>query len=138
MSWRVSVITKPDLIDSGAADDVLQLLRGEKIKFDLGFHMVKGQGQAELDKKISIEDGLTVENSFFESTQPWRDVENRDLFGSAHLRTKLGELQLEMISDTILGISKDMLEKKQSAEAELVERGQVCATPPERLPYFRK
>jgi GTPase SAR1 family protein len=133
----IPVITKPDLIDSGAEDDVLQLLRGEKIKFDLGFHMIKGRGQAELDQNMSIAGGLTVESSFFQNTQPWRDIDNRDMFGTAQLRTKLGELQLQMIRDTIPDIVKNMSEKKQLAEGELQEMGQMFGTPSDRLLYFR-
>jgi hypothetical protein len=54
----IPVITKPDLIDVGGENDVLELLHGKKIKFELGFHMVKGQGQAALDKEKSIKEGL--------------------------------------------------------------------------------
>ena len=133
----IPVITKPDLIDAGGENDVLELLRGEKIKFDLGFHMVKGRGQADLDKKTTIEAGLLAESSFFDNVQPWRDVEGRDMFGTANLRSKLGELQMKMIRDTIPDILKDMSEKKLFAEKELVDMGQILGTPSDRALYFR-
>lgn len=134
----IPVITKPDLIDSGAEDDVLQLLRGEKIKFDLGFHMVKGRGQADLDQKIDIAAGLTAESTFFGNTRPWRAVECRTMFGTAHLRTKLGDLQLQMIRDTIPDIVQDMANRKLVAAEELREMGQVCGTAFDRQLYFRR
>jgi GTPase Era involved in 16S rRNA processing len=133
----IPVITKPDLVDKGGEMDVLELLRGEKIQFDLGFHMVKGRGQAELDKKMTIEEGLSIECSFFENTQPWRNHEDRDMFGIANLRGKLGELQMQMIKDTMPEIIKDMTEKLHFAERELLSMGSVLGTATERMLYFR-
>jgi GTPase Era involved in 16S rRNA processing len=133
----IPVITKPDLVDKGGEMDVLELLRGEKIHFDLGFHMVKGRGQAELDKKMTIEEGLSIERTFFENTQPWRDHEGRDMFGTANLRGKLGKLQMQMIKDTMPDIIKDMTEKMDFAERELLAMGSVLGTATERMLYFR-
>ena len=69
----IPVLTKPDLIDTGAEGNVKELLLGNKTdNFDMGFHMVKGRGQAALDMKTTIEEGLVQEASFFNSTEPWR------------------------------------------------------------------
>ncbi len=44
------VLTKPDLINIGGEDSVLELLLGRKTdKFEKGFHMVKGCGQVSLN-----------------------------------------------------------------------------------------
>lgn len=48
-----------------------------------------GRGQEALDKKQSIEDGLTAEESYFSNTEPWRGVEDKNLFGTKNLRIKL-------------------------------------------------
>jgi hypothetical protein len=47
----IPVITKPDTIDPGAENDVLELLQGKKMDFALGFHMTKGRGQNALNNK---------------------------------------------------------------------------------------
>jgi len=49
------VLTKPDLIDAGGEATVKELLLGKKTEgFGRGFHMVKGRGQASLDKLETI------------------------------------------------------------------------------------
>jgi hypothetical protein len=40
----IPVITKPDLIDEGAENSVLDLLLGKKKDFLMGFHIVKCRG----------------------------------------------------------------------------------------------
>jgi interferon-induced GTP-binding protein Mx1 len=52
----IPVLTKPDLIDAGAEGNVRELLLGHKTEdFQMGFHMVKGRGQAALDNKTTLE-----------------------------------------------------------------------------------
>lgn len=123
------VITKPDLIDSGAEEGVKDLLLGLKTdKFEKGFHIVKGRGQKALNAKQSIKKSLQIEKNFFQQTLPWRNVANRGLFGIDALRTKLGELQIQMVRETFPAIQREMKEKKESAILELAALGKPCET----------
>jgi hypothetical protein len=123
------VITKPDLIDSGAEEGVKELLLGRKTdKFEKGFHMVKGRGQKALNGKQTIEESLQMEEAFFQNALPWRNVDNRRLFGTKALRVKLGELQIQLVRDTFPDIKKDMETKKEKAEDELAILGEMCET----------
>jgi hypothetical protein len=47
-----------------------------------------GRGQAALNKKESIEQGLNTEQSFFDNTEPWRGVTDKNLLGTKSLRVK--------------------------------------------------
>jgi interferon-induced GTP-binding protein Mx1 len=114
-SRTIPVITKPDLIDVGAEDNVLELLMGRKVSFNLGFHMVKGRGQAALDRHECIQDGLQEESQYFTEQEPWKSVENRSMFGTISLRQKLGDLQMRMIRKSIPGILKEIRQKQQAA-----------------------
>ena len=51
----IPVITKPDLIDAGAEQAVLDLLLGRKHECEMGFHMVKCRGQRALNQGVSLE-----------------------------------------------------------------------------------
>lgn len=133
----IPVITKPDLIDVGAEEQVLDLLMGKKMEFALGFHMVKGRGQVALDNRESITSGLELEANFFEETSPWKDVENRELFGTPNLRKKLGDLQMSMIRETIPGILKEIREKQQFAFDALVEMGNLHLTVADKRRYYQ-
>eukprot|EP01038_Epipyxis_sp_PR26KG_P015387 gene15387-20750_t len=112
------VITKPDLIDEGAEQGVKELLLGYRIDCSLGFHMVKCRGQKDLNKKVSIEDGLDKELEFFRSKSPWNDKDliGRGLFGVSSLRDKLAEIQIEIIKSSLPEMIQDILSKKQENE----------------------
>ena len=136
-SRTIPVITKPDLIDEGAEGDVLDLLMGRKIRFSMGFHMVKGRRQASLDQNQSIEDGLAEEQDFFANQEPWSEVADRTMFGTIHLRKKLGDLQMEMIRATIPGILKEIRQKQHTAFESLVEMGNLHQTTADKRRYYQ-
>ena len=131
----IPVLTKPDLIDVGAEDQVLQLLLGQKM--DLGFHMCKGRGQAALDQGQSLEESLHDEEDYFLSQEPWRSVEDRSLFGTVSLRQKLGEVQISLIRETIPDILKEVHSKQQYAFSTLVAMGNLHQSPADKRRYYQ-
>jgi GTP-binding protein EngB required for normal cell division len=124
-SRTIPVLTKPDLVDPGAEDNVVDLLLGKKISFTMGFHMVKGRGQAALDRKDSIQKGLDDEKRFFDEVEPWRSIKDRSLFGTEQLRYKLSQLQLSMVRESLPGIIREIRQRQQVASATLKEMGNV-------------
>jgi GTPase SAR1 family protein len=127
------VITKPDLIDQGGEKDVRDLLLGLKTeKFEKGFHMVMGRGQAALNNKQSIQAGLEKEEHYFDRTSPWNDISDRSLFGTKQLRIKLGDLYLDIIRASLPDIIQEMQDKKENATDTLSEIGTVHTTTVEK------
>jgi len=133
----IPVITKPDLIDAGAEEEVIDLLLGRKMKFELGFHMCRGRGQASLDDGQSLEEGLKIESDFFASQEPWKGIEDRNLFGTENLRQKLGDLQMNMIRQTIPTVLKEIHEKQQRAFSSLVSMGNLHQTVADKRRYYQ-
>jgi interferon-induced GTP-binding protein Mx1 len=133
----IPVITKPDLIDKGAEQQVVDLLLGKKIPFQLGFHIIKGRGQASLDAKQSLEASIQEEEEFFNTQEPWKSLEDRGLFGTVQLRQKLGELQMTMIRATIPDILKEIHEKQQHAFLTLVSMGNLHQTMADKRRYYQ-
>ena len=43
--WALGVLTKPDLVDKGGGEHVMDLVRGTKNKLNLGYCMVRNRGQ---------------------------------------------------------------------------------------------
>ena len=118
------VITKPDLIDPGAEGDVLELLRGRVVKtFPHGFHMIKGRGQAALDQNASLEQCLQNESHFFEDVEPWKSVPDRKLFGTAHLRSKLAEIESQLLRECVPDLLSDLRKQHQAAADALESLG---------------
>jgi len=150
------VITKPDLIDAGAEKDVLDLLLGRKLTLNAsednknveitpsiklnntGFHMIKGRGQAALDRNESIVEGLKDEASFFETVEPWKSVADRSLFGTKNLREKLGQILIQQVEQTLPVVLQEIREKQKAARDELesmVGQGHLTAT--DRRQYYQ-
>lgn len=81
-----------------------------------------------MDKKQSIEDGLTAEESYFSNTEPWRGVEDKNLFGTKNLRVKLAELQMKLIQSSFMSIVSDLKSKRDESLELLHSLGAIPTT----------
>jgi GTP-binding protein EngB required for normal cell division len=120
----IPVITKPDLIDPGAEEEVKKLLLGQMTDdFKLGFNMVKCRGQKDLNEAKSLSDSVKLEMEFFETREPWKSVAKRSFFGTTSLKNKLAAIQVRMLRDTLPAILKEIATKKDAFSKELEELG---------------
>ena len=78
-----------------------------------------------MNKKESIEQGLNTEQSFFDNTEPWRGVTDKNLLGTKSLRVKLAELQMHLIRSSFKGIEHDLKAKRDEASMAYQELGKV-------------
>lgn len=134
----IPVLTKPDLIDPGAEQAVVDLLLGKKLQFKMGFHMVKGRGQTALDRRDTIAQGLEDERHFFDSTDPWKSIHDRSLFGTEHLRHKLSKLQVTMIRESLPGIVRQIRRQREEAASKLKEMGTIHTTVQDCRRYYHE
>eukprot|EP00854_Cymbomonas_tetramitiformis_P012088 gene12088-14284_t len=128
----IPVITKPDLIDKGGENSVLDLLLGHKMECALEFHMVKCRGQKALDEGVSLRVGLKEEAAFFELQEPWCSQVERGYFGVPALRTKLAKLQVRMIRKSIPDILVEIGAKFAAAREQLRQLGDLMTSDLER------
>jgi hypothetical protein len=84
----IGVLTKPDLVDEGAENKILDILRGKTQSLKLGWNVVRNPGQKDLDGRVT---GRTSEDSFFCEKAPWNAVE-KDKVGIEALRTRLQDI----------------------------------------------
>ena len=133
----IPVITKPDLIDPGAEGQVLDLLQGKKVTFQLGFHMVKGRGQASLDQQHTIDDGLQDEEQYFDQVEPWKSVLDRSLLGTNNLRDKLATLLVKHTRQQIPGILHEIRNRKRVLSDMLELMGPPHTNTYDRRRYFQ-
>jgi len=131
----IPVITKPDMIDRGAEGNVVHLLLGEHVDFEMGFHMVKCRGQQALNDGVSMEEGMRDEMRFFHTNAPWKDLD-KELFGVVKLRTKLSKLQVRMIQESVPDIIREILDKRAVVAARLNSFGALVSTNLERRNHF--
>lgn len=85
----LGVLTKPDLVDEGAEDRVIDLLQGRTRKLKLGWHIVRNAGQKALNNKDLNKREL--EREFFEQKSPWNTIDPES-WGTDSLVGKLREV----------------------------------------------
>ncbi|XP_053311709.1 interferon-induced GTP-binding protein Mx2-like [Spea bombifrons] len=62
----LGILTKPDLVDKGAENQVISVVRNQVYALNKGFMIVKCRGQKEIQEKLSLEEALNNEKAFFE------------------------------------------------------------------------
>ncbi|KAF3855953.1 hypothetical protein F7725_016676 [Dissostichus mawsoni] len=61
----LGIMTKPDLVDKGTEDSVLQIVHNEVFPLKKGYMIVKCRGQKEIKDKVSLTEALEREEAFF-------------------------------------------------------------------------
>lgn len=135
----IPVLTKPDLVDKGAEAAVYDLLTGKtQLDAHLAFHMIKGRGQAALDRRDSLPDALQDEQVYFDQTEPWKSVADRSLLGTAQLRTKLAQRQFAQVQKAVGPALQRLRHEHATAMASLSELGVPVTTPVERRRLYQE
>lgn len=95
----LGVLTKVDLVDSGAEGQVLQLMHGQRHPLNLGWCLVRNLGQQQLQDPKS--NRSSIEETFFRTKAPWNKLE-KDRVGVDALRTRLQEVLASNIRRKVL------------------------------------
>ncbi|CAJ0929429.1 unnamed protein product, partial [Ranitomeya imitator] len=61
----LGILTKPDLIDKGTEENVINVINNEVIYLKKGYMIVKCRGQQEIQDKLSLKDAIEKEINFF-------------------------------------------------------------------------
>jgi len=90
-----------------------------------------------LNKNESIEQGLKTEQSFFDNTEPWRGITDKNLLGTKNLRVKLAELQMDLIRSSFKGIEDDLKAKRDEASMAYQDLGNVPSNLSDKRSLFQ-
>ena len=59
-------MTKPDLVDKGTEETVVDIVHNEVIHLKKGYMIVKCRGQKEITERVSLTEATEREKAFFE------------------------------------------------------------------------
>lgn len=90
----LGVLTKPDIVDKGAERNVLDMIEGRTVKFQLGWHVVRNPGQQELQNPTMNRELLKTK--FFRNTAPWSGLDASKT-GVEALRARLNEILTDLV-----------------------------------------
>lgn len=82
------VLTKPDLVDKGAEDKIIELVEGKQESKELGWVVVRNLGQKDLQEPSKNRD---VEEEIFRNSSPWNHLSSEN-YGIEALRMRLQAL----------------------------------------------
>lgn len=107
----LGVLTKPDLVDEGAEQNIVDLIKGKSHKLSLGWQIVRNPGQKELLALSS--DRHVEERSFFNSRNPWARLEKNKV-GIEALQNRLREILSEIVQREFSSVSSERSEVSTS------------------------
>lgn len=128
----LGVLTKPDLVDRGAEQDILDLVRGKRNKLNLGYCIVRNRGQQE--RAASSAERHKVETEFFK-TQPWSSLA-KDRVGISALYPRLRDLLTKITRREFPKVSRDIAKRLTDCEKELLDLGPSRETPEQQRRYL--
>ena len=71
---RAGILTKPDLVDKGTEETVVDIVHNEVISLTKGYMIVKCRGQKEIKDKVSLNEATSKEMAFFQDHTHFRSV----------------------------------------------------------------
>lgn len=127
----LGVITKPDLVDKGAEQDVVDLVLGRRNRLRLGYFIVRNRGQQ--DKSTSAEDRHRQEAEFF-SSSPWSSDKSR--VGIFTMKARLIELLNEITRREYPRVDQEIARQLTERERELSSLGPGRETHEQQRKYL--
>ena len=112
----MGVLTKPDLVDRGGEELVMNLVHGKTNKLNLGYCIVRNRGQQDLSRQ-SIADRHRVEEQFF-STAPWSAL-SKERVGIPALQDRLRELLVDITRREFPKVKQEIDKRLSVREQEL-------------------
>ena len=71
----LGVLTKPDLVDKGAEEDIITMVRSpERFQIRKGFTVVKLRSKEEITNGVTLQQALLLEQQWFEKSPHFRSV----------------------------------------------------------------
>ncbi|RAL12437.1 dynamin family protein [Aspergillus homomorphus CBS 101889] len=128
----LGVLTKPDLVDKGAEQKILNIIAGLEIPLRYGWILLRNLGQKEMEQGEIDRDAAETE---FGKTELWNTVA-ADRFGIASLKSRLQETVTENARRAFPHVRAEINRKLREAKAALRVLGDERDTTSQQLKYL--
>nr|XP_020488753.1 interferon-induced GTP-binding protein Mx-like [Labrus bergylta] len=119
----LGILTKPDLVDKGTEETVLDIVHNEVIHLQKGYMIVKCRGQKEITDKVSLPEAIEREKAFFEEHVHFQTLYNEDHATVPKLAEKLTLELVHHIEKSLPRLEEQIEEKLEQTRAELERYG---------------
>ncbi|KAE8415055.1 P-loop containing nucleoside triphosphate hydrolase protein [Aspergillus pseudocaelatus] len=128
----IGVLTKPDLVDKGAEDKVLDLVVGNKLFLRHGWTIVRNLNQQELTDGNTDRD--EAEEAFSQKA-PWNTIA-KDKFGIKSLKSRLQETVTENARREFPSVRSEITKRLKEAKNSLKALGNERETPEQKVGFL--
>ncbi|KAE8147665.1 vacuolar sorting protein VPS1, dynamin [Aspergillus avenaceus] len=128
----IGVLTKPDLVDKGAEDKVLDLVEGKKLYLQHGWILVRNLNQQELQYGNVNRD---LEEEAFGRKAPWSSIPP-DRFGIKSLKNRLQETVTENARRTFPSVRSEITKRLRDSKNALKVLGGERETPEQQAGFL--
>ncbi|NXC98998.1 MX protein, partial [Certhia familiaris] len=97
----IGILTKPDLVDRGTEEAIVNILQNRVIPLKKGYMIVKCRGQQDIHNKLTLAAAIQQEKNFFENHKYFRAFMNEGKATIPHLAEKLTNELVKHIIKTL-------------------------------------
>uniref|UniRef100_A0A2R8MVP5 MX dynamin like GTPase 2 n=1 Tax=Callithrix jacchus TaxID=9483 RepID=A0A2R8MVP5_CALJA len=119
----IGILTKPDLVDKGTEDKVVDVVRNLVFHLKKGYMIVKCRGQQEIQDQLSLSEALEREKLFFEDHPYFRDLLEEGKATVPCLAEKLTSELITHICKSLPLLENQIKESHQKITEELQKYG---------------
>ncbi|KAI8844952.1 Dynamin central region-domain-containing protein [Chytridium lagenaria] len=120
------VVTKPDLIEKGTEDRIINAVQGRQLQLTLGYHLTLNRSNADVTAGLSFSDQERKETEFF-SRKAWMDIDRLDK-GILGLREKLVNILRDHIRAELPTVKKEIKSQIDKCSSALESLGPKLPT----------
>ncbi|XP_032030149.1 interferon-induced GTP-binding protein Mx1 isoform X1 [Hylobates moloch] len=119
----IGILTKPDLVDKGTEDKIVDVVRNLVFHLKKGYMIVKCRGQQEIQDQLSLSEALQREKIFFEDHPYFRDLLEEGKATVPCLAEKLTSELIAHICKSLPLLESQIKESHQTITEELQKYG---------------
>ncbi|XP_070693706.1 interferon-induced GTP-binding protein Mx [Pempheris klunzingeri] len=119
----LGILTKPDLVDKGTEETVVDIVHNEVIHLKKGYMIVKCRGQKEITEKVTLTEATEREKAFFSDHVNFHSLYDEGLATVPKLAEKLTLELVHHIERSLPRLEEQIEEKLAQTHAELDRYG---------------
>uniref|UniRef100_A0A8D1IIB9 Interferon-induced GTP-binding protein Mx1 n=1 Tax=Sus scrofa TaxID=9823 RepID=A0A8D1IIB9_PIG len=119
----IGILTKPDLVDKGTEDKIVDVARNLVFHLKKGYMIVKCRGQQDIQDQLSLAKALQKEQAFFENHEHFRDLLEEGRATIPCLAERLTSELIMHICKTLPLLENQIKESHQKITEELQKYG---------------
>ncbi|BCR96683.1 dynamin family protein [Aspergillus luchuensis] len=126
------ILTKPDLVDEGAEEKIIELVEGSQDSEELGWVVVKNLGQKDLQDPSKDRD---IAEDIFRHSPPWNRL-SKDNYGIEALRARLQTLLASNVRREFPSVRSEVLKRLKECKRALEGLGEERESTEQQRKYL--